>query len=183
MTAGSYVRQSLSSLLLGRGNPMMVFLFLIAFTLPAVAQYHRPVRGEAPKESYELQFLGCKLTKDKNSRSHTGLFLFIWKGEKATQVLAYFSPHTKTFHPFPSFGIHYASGWKGRGEWCGTGAEWIDVQPGQVLPFVMDMGWVEQEMPGFPSLQGADKARFSISSIDGEMVSDDIVLPLFPDKE
>jgi hypothetical protein len=131
----------------------------------------------APPDSYELRFLGVKLKKDINSRNHPGLFLFIWKGDKPTKVLGY-GFGEKPFAPFASFGVHNASGWKPIGEWCGTGTSWITVQPGQVITFSMDMGWVERDMPGYPSLKDADKARLNFSSKDGGMVSDEFPLPL-----
>ena len=155
----------------------------VIFAGHGVGQSRRPFDGPAPKDFYELRYIGCKLTDDKYSHSHEGIFVFIWKGEKATQILAYASPDRKVITPFPSFSIHDKSGWKGRGEWCGTGAQWVDIQPGQVLSFTEGMMWIEREMPGYPSLKEADRARFNIASWDGGISTEDFPLPLFPAKE
>ena len=159
---------------------LVALLFAVLFIGQVFGQSGHPAEGLVSQDSYELRFLGCKRTESSYTRSHNGIFLFIWKGQKATQILAYASPDRTKITPFPSFTIHDPSGWKGRGEWCATGAEWVDIKPGQVLTFTMDMMWVESEMPGYPSLKKADKARFHIASMDGEMISDEFPLPLFP---
>jgi hypothetical protein len=132
--------------------------------------------------SENLRFLGCRQKENAYSHTHNGIFLFIWKGQKATQILAYASADGSKITPFPLFSVHEKDGWKSRSEGCGTGSHWVDIEPGQVLTFTMDMMWVEQEMPGYPSVKDADKGQFHISSMDGGIDSDEFPLPLFPGK-
>ena len=109
---------------------------------------------------YELRYLGCPVKPD-SFHEHTGIFLFIWKGEKPIYVLGYATPDRRRINPFASFSLHQDAIWKPVGEWCGTGAQWLKVQPGQVMTFKIGMGWIEHDSPGW-TVEGADEARFNL---------------------
>ena len=150
-----------------------------------------PMRADStedlgPKQDqYELHYLGCSLKAD-NFHEHTGMFLFIWKGEKPIYVFGYASQDGKGIDPFASFSIHRDGAWNPVGEWCATGARWLKAQPGQVMTFRIGMGWIEQDSPGW-TVQGADKARYNLGCAEsdngkraGSISSDEFPLPLVP---
>jgi len=108
-----------------------------------------------------------------------GIFLFIWKGEKPIKILGYASSTGKQIMPFATFGLHHRSGWQSVGEWCATGTQWIEINPGQVISFTMPMGWIEHDTPSW-TVKDADKAIFVLECSGGCMISDEFPLPLIP---
>lgn len=159
--------------------------------LAALLYFCHPVRAEPTKDftpsqdQYELHYLGCPVKPD-SFHEHTGIFLFIWKGEKPIYVLGYASQDGKRIDPFASFSLHQEGTWKPVAEWCGTGTQWLKIELGQVMTFHIGMGWIEHDAPGW-TVHGADKARFDLACAEsdngkreGSMSSDEFPLPLVP---
>ncbi len=106
------------------------------------------------------------------------MFVLTWKGDAPTKISGYLAGDGKTVTFPAAFRVHDASGWKDRGDGCMSCSGWIEVQPGQVLNFKMDLSWVEKEMPGWPGLKGVDKGRFLMGSKEGILSSTEFALPL-----
>ena len=64
----------------------------------------------APKESYELHFLGCKLEGDPTSTKRLGVFQLIWTADEPTKLLVGVSPDGKKVVPVTDFVVHIATG-------------------------------------------------------------------------
>jgi len=158
---------------------VLCFVVLSCFRAFGTDQY--TMKNVAPKEHYELRYLGCKLRKEGHYQWHEGIFLLIWKSDKATKILAYSNPDQKSFRLQPVFALHHDSGWKWAGGMCGTGLEWMVLQPGQVETLTMAMTDVERS--SLPEVvKGADRAQLLVDTEEGQLSSDDIVLPLIPAK-
>ena len=135
-----------------------------------------------PRDWYELRYLGCKLRKDPQVGGHVGIFMLIWKGEKPAHLLGDVWGDKKDWHPIIEFALHHAAGWKCAGSIEGPGDERL-IQPGEVMTFELAMGVIERDDPGFEvAVSGADRARFLLDTEEGQLSSDDIILPLVPSK-
>jgi hypothetical protein len=162
---------------------LLVWVALLGFeTLPSIVFGEEsglePAAKIVPQDQYEFEFLG--VTLGQQNQAHEGLFLFIWKGNKPVKVFGSGFNRQKRFLPYPSFSVHWDTGWSDIGPYCGTGSEWTTFQPGQVVVCSMSMGWVERDLPGFHSLQGANRAVLKMDTSNGEIASDEFPLPLVP---
>jgi hypothetical protein len=157
-------------------------LALASFLLSGLRVFgddHQAASKTVSQDSYELRFLGCKLNSNTNLQTHTGIFLFIWKGQNPIKILTYPSTGKETFDPYPSFRVHYESGWRSAGGWEGP-TDWVTIQPGQVISFSMGMGWIESALSAGSDIKYADKARLNLVSKDGDILSGEFSLPLLP---
>jgi hypothetical protein len=154
----------------------------------------------APRDSYELHYLGSKAGAAPNTTGRIGIFRLIWKADAPTEFLAIVSPDGKTVVPTPDFVVHLApgfvhqtgiiplkSGWLyvGRTGIDAPGTQWMPLRPGQAMTFAMPISIVEAGLHWFTNVPDAagDKARLLINTKAGELTSDDIVLPLVPKTE
>lgn len=160
---------------------LLGFLSIRSFADVAYRADEFTMKEVVPQKSYDLRYLGCKIHKVAEWAGHTGLFLFTWKGDKPTEILGSLWPDRKTFHAIPEFALHHEAGWTSAGAIDATGAEWIKVTPGEVIAFTVDLDMIEKDHPGFiGAVKGADRAHFHLDSKDGQLSSDDIILPLIP---
>ena len=151
----------------------------------------------APKDLYELHYLGCKADAPPNANGRVGIFQLIWKADAPTEFLAIASSDGKTVVPTTDFVVHLEpgtvhetgifplpSGWLyvGRTGIEAPGTQWVKIQPGQVLTFVMQMAILESGLHWFTEAPRAagDKARLLINTKVGQLTSDNIILPLLP---
>jgi hypothetical protein len=153
----------------------------------------------APRDSYELHYLGCKADggPNPNKNERIGIFQLIWKADAPTEFLAVVSSDGKTVVPTPDFVVHLEpgvvhetgiypleSGWLyvGRTGIEAPGTQWVKIQPGQVMTFAMQCSILEAGLHWFidePAASG-DKARLLVNTKAGQLTSDDIILPLLP---
>jgi len=151
----------------------------------------------APKDSYDLHYLGCKADAAPNTNGRTGIFQLIWKADAPTEFLAVVSSEGKTVVPTTDFVVHLKpgvvhetgiyhleSGWLyvGRTGIEAPGTQWVKIQPGQVMTFAMQISILETGLHWFTNVPAAagDKARLLINTKAGQLTSEDIILPLLP---
>jgi len=165
-----------------RAFPSPVFwlaLVLATISLPrfqALGDVNQPDYKAIPPSSYELRFLGCKLNKANDDKTHLGIFVFTWKGKNPVRILTLPQTDKKVFYPLDDFRVHEGSGWKtGGGIEDSTG--WETIQPGQVITFSIGMGMIDVVIDRDKK---GDKACLILHSKEGEIVSDEFPLPLLP---
>lgn len=151
----------------------------------------------APKDSYELHYLGCKVDDAPKTNRYIGIFQLIWKADARTEFLAIVSPDGKTVVPPHDFVVHLKPGfvhetgiyplapdwlYVGRTGLEAPGTQWVSLQPGQVMTFAMPISIIETGLHWYTSVPGAagDKARLLINTKAGQLASEDIILPLIP---
>ncbi len=151
----------------------------------------------APKDSYELHYLGCKADHALDTQGRIGIFQLIWKADAPTEFLAIVSSDGKKVVPTPDFVVHLEpgivhdtgiyhleSGWLyvGRTGIEAPGTQWMQIRPGQVMTFALQISILEAGLHWYINVPGAagDKARLLINTKAGQLTSDDIILPLLP---
>ena len=139
----------------------------------------------APRDQYELKFLGAVVSKDGKplAQPHQGLFLFTWKGARAIEVDGYSFDEQKRFLPFNNFCVHHNMRWETLpGNWCGTGVKKFSFEPGRVVSLMVGVDWLEpnSNSVGRTMLQSADRAVLYLASTEGYLVSNEFPLPLIP---
>jgi len=144
------------------------------FSFQVLGGVNEPDTKTIPPSSYELRFLGCKLNKANNNKTHIGIFVFTWKGQNPVKILT--SPDDKkVFYPYPDLRVHEGADWATSGG-VDDSFGWATIQPGQVITFSIGMGTIDMAM----GASKGDKACLVLHSKGGEIVSDEFPLPLLP---
>ena len=138
---------------------------------------NQPDNKTIPPSSYELRFLGAKLNKATGYKTHTGVFVFTWKGQNPIQVLTRPQTDKEVFYPDDDFRVYNEeSGWLVAGG-LEDPMKWTTIQPGQVITFSIGMGIIDVSLD---RVKKGDKACLVLHSKEGELVSDEFPLPLLP---